>query len=31
MKTGGGLSDEMLNKLDEAYFSLMRGIIRKPD
>lgn len=31
MKTGGGLSDEMLNKLDEAYLSLMRGIIRKPD
>ncbi len=31
MKTGGGLSEEMLNKLDEAYLSLLRGIIRKPD
>ena len=31
MGTGGGLSEEMLAKLDEAYLSLLRGIIRKPD
>jgi hypothetical protein len=31
MRTGGGLSEDMLSKLDEAYLSLLRGIIRKPD
>jgi len=31
MKTGGGLSEEMLDRLDEAYLSLLRGISRKPD
>ena len=31
MGTGGGLSEEMLSKLDEAYLSLLRGISRKPD
>ena len=31
MKTGGGLSEEMLARLDEAYLSLLRGISRKPD
>jgi hypothetical protein len=31
METGGGLSEEMIEKLDEAYLSLLRGIIRKPD
>jgi len=31
MGTGGGLSEEMLSKLDEAYLSLLKGISRKPD
>jgi len=31
MGTGGGLSEEMLSRLDEAYLSLLRGISRKPD
>lgn len=31
METGGGLSEEMLSRLDEAYLSLLRGITRKPD
>jgi hypothetical protein len=31
MGTGGGLSEEMLSRLDEAYLSLLRGIGRKPD
>ncbi len=31
MGTGGGLSDEMQSRLDEAYLSLLRGISRKPD
>jgi len=31
MGTGGGLAEEMLSKLDEAYLSLLRGISRKPD
>jgi hypothetical protein len=31
MTMGGGLSEEMLAKLDEVYLSLLRGIIRKPD
>jgi len=31
MGTGGGLSEEMLARLDEAYLSLLRGISRKPD
>jgi hypothetical protein len=31
METGGGLSEDMLSKLDEAYLSLLRGISRKPD
>jgi hypothetical protein len=31
MGTGGGLSEEMLSKLDEAYLSLLKGITRKPD
>lgn len=31
METGGGLSEEMLSRLDEAYMSLLRGITRKPD
>jgi hypothetical protein len=31
METGGGLSEEMLSKLDEAYLSLLKGISRKPD
>jgi hypothetical protein len=31
MGTGGGLSEEMLSGLDEAYLSLLRGISRKPD
>jgi hypothetical protein len=31
MGTGGGLSEEMLSRLDEAYLSLLRGITRKPD
>ncbi len=31
MATGGGLSEEMIEKLDEAYLSLLRGISRKTD
>ncbi|OQX85810.1 MAG: hypothetical protein B6D63_01490 [Candidatus Latescibacteria bacterium 4484_7] len=31
MKAGGGLSEDMLSELDEAYLSLLKGIIRKPD
>ncbi len=31
METGGGLSEEMLSAIDEAYLSMLRGIIRKPD
>jgi hypothetical protein len=31
LKTGGGLSEEMLARLDEAYLSLLRGISRKSD
>lgn len=31
METGGGLSDEMLSKLDDAYLSLLKGISRKTD
>jgi len=31
METGGGLSEEMLSRLDEAYMSLLRGISRKTD
>jgi hypothetical protein len=31
METGGGLSEEMISKLDEAYLSLLRGISRKTD
>jgi len=31
MQTGGGLSEEMLDKLDEAYLDLLRGISRKID
>lgn len=31
MGTGGGLAEEMLSKLDEAYLSLLKGISRKPD
>ena len=31
MQTGGGLSEEMLDKLDGAYLDLLRGISRKTD
>ena len=31
METGGGLSEEMLSKLDDAYLSILRGISRKTD
>lgn len=31
LKTGGGLSEDMLARLDDAYLSLLRGISRKPD
>jgi len=31
MGTGGGLSEEMLGKLDEAYLLLLKGIDRKKD
>ncbi|HER44281.1 MAG TPA: hypothetical protein ENO08_07470 [Candidatus Eisenbacteria bacterium] len=31
MQTGGGLSEEMLDELDEAYLDLLRGISRKTD
>lgn len=31
MQTGGGLSEEMLDKLDGAYLGLLRGISRKTD
>ena len=31
METGGGLSEDMLSKLDEAYLSILRGISRKTD
>ncbi len=31
METGGGLSEEMLSRLDEAYLSLLKGISRKID
>jgi hypothetical protein len=31
MGAGGGLSEEMLSRLDEAFLSLLRGINRKPD
>lgn len=31
METGGGLSEEMLSKLDEGYLSILRGISRKID
>jgi hypothetical protein len=31
MGSGGGLSEEMLSRLDEAYLALLRGITRKPD
>ena len=31
METGGGLSDEMISGLDEAYLLMLRGISRKPD
>lgn len=31
METGGGLSEEMLSRLDEAYLSLLKGISRKTD
>lgn len=31
METGGGLSEEMLSRLDDAYLSLLKGISRKSD
>lgn len=31
MENGGGLSEEMLSKLDDAYLSILRGISRKTD
>ncbi|MBU8923443.1 MAG: hypothetical protein KOO63_16625 [Bacteroidales bacterium] len=31
LETGGGLSEEVLSKLDDAYLSLLRGICRKTD
>jgi hypothetical protein len=31
IEMGGGLSEDMLSKLDEAYLSLLRGIKRKTD
>lgn len=31
METGGGLSEEMLSRLDEAFLSLLKGISRKTD
>ncbi len=31
MEAGGGISEEMQSRLDEAYLSLLRGISRKPD
>jgi hypothetical protein len=31
MQTGGGLGEEMMEKLDEAYLDLLRGISRKTD
>jgi hypothetical protein len=31
MEIGGGLSEDMLVRLDEAYLSLLRGIKRKTD
>lgn len=31
LETGGGLSEDMLSRLDEAYLSLLRGISRKTD
>jgi uncharacterized protein YaaW (UPF0174 family) len=29
METGGGMSEEMMEKLDEAYLSLLSGTSRK--
>jgi len=31
LEAGGGLSEEMLSKLDDAYLSILRGISRKTD
>lgn len=31
METGGGMSEDMLSAIDDAYLSMLRGIIRKPD
>ncbi|HSG29834.1 MAG TPA: hypothetical protein VLA34_15235 [Candidatus Krumholzibacterium sp.] len=31
LETGGGLSEDMLSRLDEVYLSLLRGISRKTD
>jgi hypothetical protein len=31
LETGGGLSEDMLSKLDDVYLSLLRGISRKID
>lgn len=31
IEIGGGLSEDMMSKLDEAYLSLLRGIKRKTD
>jgi hypothetical protein len=31
METGGGLSEDMLSRLDDAYLSVLRGISRKTD
>lgn len=31
MQTGGGIGEEMMDKLDEAYLDLLRGISRKTD
>jgi len=31
METGGGLSEEMISQLDDAYLSLLKGISRKTD
>lgn len=31
LASGGGLSEDMLSKLDEAYLSILRGISRKTD
>ena len=31
MDAGGGMNEETLSKLDDAYLSMLRGISRKPD